>query len=82
MVWSRRGVDLCLEHMKRSAGAIDYADVVKDIAVREIDGVPIPFASPRLLWRMKAVTHRAKDEADPLFLHHWFDQRGEQPPKS
>jgi len=41
----------------------------------------IPFASPRLLWRMKAVTHREKDAADLVFLRYWFAQRGEQPPQ-
>jgi hypothetical protein len=46
-----------------------------------VDGVPIPFASPRLLWRMKAVTHREKDNDDLLFLREWFAERGEQPPQ-
>jgi hypothetical protein len=45
-----------------------------------VDGVPIPFASPRLLWRMKAVTHREKDAPDLLFLRQWFTQHGEEPP--
>ena len=45
-----------------------------------LDGVPIPFASPRLLWRMKAPTHREKDALDLLFLRQWFAERGEQPP--
>ena len=63
-----------------SAGGIDYAEAAKDIAVHDVDSVPIPFASPRLLWRMKAVTHREKDAADLVFLRHWFAQRGEQPP--
>ena len=64
----------------RSAGSIDYAEAAKQVVVREVDGVPIPFASPRLLWRMKAVTHREKDLADLLFLRQWFGQRGEEPP--
>jgi hypothetical protein len=46
----------------------------------EAHGVPIPFASPRLLWRMKMVTHREKDAGDLVFLRHWFAERGEQPP--
>lgn len=33
-----------------------------------------------LLWRMKAVTHRAKDAGDLVFLRQWFAQRGEEPP--
>jgi hypothetical protein len=65
----------------RSAGGIDYAEAAKDVVIREIDGVRIPFASPRLLWRMKAKTHREKDAADLVFLRQWFAERGEEPPK-
>jgi hypothetical protein len=43
-------------------------------------GYTIPFASPRLLWRMKAVTHREKDAGDLVVLRHWFAARGETPP--
>jgi hypothetical protein len=64
-----------------SAGGIDYAEAARDVVVREVDGVPIPFASPRLLWRMKAVTHREKDAADLVFLRQWFAERGEVPPR-
>ena len=63
------------------AGGIDYAEAAKDVVVRDVDGVPIPFASPRLLWRMKAPTHREKDALDLLFLRQWFAERGEEPPK-
>ena len=51
--------DEILVDLMRSAGGIDYEEAAKDVVVRELDGVPIPFASPRLLWRMKVVTHRA-----------------------
>jgi predicted nucleotidyltransferase len=51
----------------RSAGGIDFAEAAKNVVVREIDGVPIPFASPQLLWRMKVVTHREKDAGDFFF---------------
>lgn len=64
-----------------SAGGIEYADACKDVAVIEIEGVSIPFVSPRLLWRMKSVTHREKDAADLVFLRHWFAERGELPPE-
>ncbi len=64
-----------------SAGGIDYGEASKDVVVREVDGVPIPFASPRLLWRMKAVTHREKDAGDLVFLRRWFAERGEEPPR-
>jgi phosphoserine phosphatase len=72
--------DEILVDLMRSAGGIDYAEAVKDIVVREVDGVPIPFASPRLLWRMKIVTHREKDAGDLVFLRQWFLERGEEPP--
>jgi hypothetical protein len=64
-----------------SAGGIDYAEAAKDVVVRVVDGVSIPFASPRLLWRMKAITHRDKDAGDLFFLRRWFAERGEEPPK-
>ena len=73
--------DEILVDLMRSAAGIDYAEAAKDVVIREVDGVPIPFASPRLLWRMKAATHREKDMDDLLFLREWFAKRGEQPPK-
>jgi hypothetical protein len=75
-----RVADEIVVDLMRSAGGIDYAEAAKDVIVREVDGVPIPFASPRLLWRMKIVTHREKDAADLVFLRHWFDERNEKPP--
>ncbi len=51
------------------------------VVPHEIQGVAIPFASLRLLWRMKAVTHREKDAADLVFLRYWFAERGEEPPQ-
>ncbi|MHB8521028.1 MAG: hypothetical protein ACYDH9_09750 [Limisphaerales bacterium] len=75
-----RVADEILVDLMRSAGGIDYAEASKDVVVREVGGVPIPFASPRLLWRMKAATHREKDAPDLVFLRHWFAERGEQPP--
>ena len=73
--------DEILVDLMVSAGGIYYDEAAKDVVVREVDGVPIPFASPRLLWRMKAVTHREKDAGDLVFLRQWFAERGEQPPK-
>ena len=72
--------DEILVDLMVSAGGISYAEAAKEVVVREVDSVPIPFASPRLLWRMKAVTHREKDAGDLVFLRHWFAERGEQPP--
>ncbi len=73
--------DEILVDLMRSAGGIDYAEASKHVVVRELGGVPIPFASPRLLWRMKAVTHREKDFGDLVFLRQWFAERGEEPPQ-
>ncbi len=73
--------DEILVDLLRSAGGVDYAEAAKDVVVREVDGVLIPFASPRLLWRMKVVTHREKDTDDLLFLREWFAERGEEPPQ-
>jgi hypothetical protein len=77
-----RVADEFLVDLMRSAGGIDYDEAAKDVVVREVDGVPIPFASPRLLWRMKAVTHREKDAGDLVFLRQWFAGRGEEPPRA
>ena len=76
-----RVADEILIDLMVKAGGIDYAEAVKDVVVREVDGVPIPFASPRLLWRMKVVTHREKDAGDLFFLRRWFAERGEEPPR-
>lgn len=76
-----RVADEVLVDLMRSAGRIDYEEASKDVVVREVDGVPIPFASPRLLWRMKAVTHREKDAGDLVFLRHWFAEQGQEPPR-
>ena len=63
----RVGDEICVDLMA-SASGIGYEEAAKDIIIREIDGVPIPFASPRLLYRMKEKTHREKDRADLQFL--------------
>jgi hypothetical protein len=63
----RVGDEICVDLMA-SASGIAYEEACQDQIIREIDGVPIPFASPRLLYRMKKNTHREKDRADLLFL--------------
>jgi len=75
-----RVADEILVDLMATAGGIEYEDAAKEVVVREIQGVPIPFASPRLLWRMKAVTHREKDAADLVFLRYWFAEHGQEPP--
>jgi hypothetical protein len=75
-----RVADEIVVDLMRSAGGIDYGEAARDVVTRDVGGVPIPFASPRLLWWMKTVTHREKDAGDVVFLRHWFAQRGEEPP--
>jgi hypothetical protein len=77
-----RVADEILVDLMRSAGGVEYDEAAKEAVIRELDGVPIPFASPRLLWRLKAVTHRAKDAGDLVFLRQWFAERGEEPPRA
>jgi hypothetical protein len=77
-----RVADEILVDLMRSAGGIDYAEAAVDVVTRDVGGVQIPFASPRLLWRMKTVTRREKDAGDIVFLRYWFSERGEQPPGS
>jgi hypothetical protein len=60
-----RVADEIVVDLMKTAGGIDYEEASRDIVIREIGGVPIPFASPRLLWRMKAVTHREPPEEPP-----------------
>lgn len=55
-----------------SAAGIRYEEAIKDAVIRTIDGVPIPFASPRMLWRMKKDTHREKDAGDLFFLRQQY----------
>jgi hypothetical protein len=64
-----------------SASGIEYAEAARDIVVREVQGVLIPFASPRLLWRMKRHTQREKDRPDLLFLRQLFAAQGITPPE-
>jgi hypothetical protein len=75
-----RIADEILVDLMRSAGGIEYAEAAQDVVTKDVGGVPVPFASTRLLWRMKSVTHRAKDAGDLVFLRHWFSERGETPP--
>ncbi len=67
----RVGDEITVDLMASACG-IDYAEAAKDQIIRVIDGVPIPFASPRTLWRMKENTHREKDAPDLLFLRQQY----------
>jgi predicted nucleotidyltransferase len=76
-----RVADEILIDLMASASGIDYAEAAKSVAVRELDGVAIPFASPELLWRMKRRANREKDRGDLQFLRMWFSARGMTPPE-
>lgn len=60
--------DEILVDLMISACGIAYDEASQEMEVVEIQGVPIPFANPRLLLRMKQ-THREKDAEDRVFLH-------------
>jgi hypothetical protein len=76
-----RVADEIVVDLMRAAGGIEYAEAAHAIVQHEIEGVTIPFASPRLLWRMKRNTYRDKDVPDLHFLRLLFQQAGEAPPE-
>ena len=69
-----RVADEIIVDLMKSASGINYHEASSEIIVREVEGVPIPFASPRLLWRMKKNTHREKDVADLIFLRQQYPE--------
>ena len=60
--------------LMKSASGIEFEEAIGDSVVRVVGGVHIPFASPRLLWRMKRSTHREKDQGDLVFLRQQFPE--------
>ena len=70
----RVGDEILVDLMKSGCG-VTYADAIKDALVFDIEGVPIPFASPQTLWRMKQ-TVRAKDVPDRLYLRQLLQAQG------
>lgn len=62
-----RVADEVLVDLMLAACGIRYPEASTDISMVEIRGVPIPFANPQLLLRMKQ-THREKDAEDRIFL--------------
>jgi hypothetical protein len=67
--------DEILVDLMRSGCGVEYAEAIRDAVIREIEGVPIPFASPATLWRMKQ-TVREKDIPDRLFLRQLLASQG------
>ena len=76
-----RVCDDVLVDLMGSASGIEYEEAAQSIVTRNVQGVPIPFASPLLLWRMKRHTHREKDQLDLLFLRQLLEAQGITPPK-
>lgn len=76
----RVGDEIIVDLMKSACG-VDFARASTDIVWHEVSGVRIPFASPRMLWRMKAKTHREKDIPDLIFLRRLIESRGESVPE-
>jgi hypothetical protein len=76
-----RVADEIVVDLMKSACGIEYPEAAKDLVVRELQGVSIPFASPRLLWRMKINTNREKDRPDLFFLRQLFAESGQPPPE-
>ncbi len=70
----RVGDEIVVDLMKAACG-IEYAEASKDITTLVLQSVTIPFASPKLLWRMKQ-THRDKDRLDRLFLAELLKNEG------
>jgi hypothetical protein len=69
-----RVADEIVVDLMKSASGIGYEEASQDVVVRLVQDVPIPFASPRLLWRMKRNTHREKDALDLIFLRQQYPE--------
>jgi hypothetical protein len=70
----RIGDEVTVDLMKSGCG-VDYAEAIKDARILDTNGVPVPFASPLTLWRMKQ-TVREKDVADRVFLRQKLADEG------
>ena len=72
-----RVADAIVVDLMTSASGVPYAEAASDVTVHAISGVPIPFASPHLLWRMKGKSLRDKDAPDRAFLRRLLERAGE-----
>ncbi len=69
----RVGDEVLVDLMKAACG-VEYAEASKEIALIDVAGVAIPFASPRLLLRLKQ-TLREKDAEDRFFLQRLLEEQ-------
>ncbi len=69
-----RVADEVMVDLMKSACGIDYHEALPLSRTVDLDGVPIPIASPELLWRMKQ-TGREKDNLDLLYLRELLKKK-------
>jgi hypothetical protein len=69
--------EFTIDLMAKACG-IDYGQAKDEVTLVTLDGVPVPYASPRLLWKTKQ-TFREKDQIDRIFLRKLLEDRGEWP---
>ncbi len=68
----RIGDEILIDLMKSGCG-VTYAEAAMDAVIKDVQGVAVPVASQKTLWRMKQ-TVREKDIPDRLFLRQWAEQ--------
>jgi hypothetical protein len=71
-----RVADEIVVDLMASASGVGYAEAAASVDLHEVDGVPIPFASPALLFRMKGDSARDKDVPDAHFLRKLLGGEG------
>jgi hypothetical protein len=57
-----------------STSGITLDEALDGVVYHDLDGVTVPFASPKLLWRMKEKTYREKDVGDLIFLRQQYSK--------
>jgi hypothetical protein len=75
-----RVADEIVVDLMMAACGISYRDARAEVETFTIEGVPIPFASAKLLLRMKQ-TYREKDSEDRVFLEHKVAEEMRKTPK-
>ncbi len=66
--------DVFVVDLMKAACGIEYAEASKEVVMITVKGVPIPFAKPGLLLRMKQ-TYRDKDAEDRAFLRDLINRQ-------